>query len=98
MRAERLESLADLIYAKQSFGKVRWVLAAPEDSAFRTPADLAGKTLPNHSAARAEAEGLAAELVEAALISGARPPNAVVEVDDEQMRPILALPLKPAEG
>ena len=27
-----LESVADLIYAKQSFGKVRWVLAAPEDS------------------------------------------------------------------
>jgi ATP phosphoribosyltransferase len=41
----RLESLADLIYAKQSFGKVRWVLAAPEDSAFRTPADLAGRTI-----------------------------------------------------
>ena len=36
----RLESMADLIYAKQSFGKVRWVLAAPEDSEFRTPADL----------------------------------------------------------
>ena len=27
-----LEPIADLIYAKQSFGKVRWVLAAPEDS------------------------------------------------------------------
>jgi ATP phosphoribosyltransferase len=37
--------MADLIYAKQSFGKVRWVLAAPEDSEFRTPADLAGKTI-----------------------------------------------------
>ena len=31
-----LTSVADLIYAKQSFGKVRWVLAAPEDSPFRT--------------------------------------------------------------
>ena len=41
----RLESMADLIYAKQSFGKVRWVLAAPEDSDFRAPADLAGKTI-----------------------------------------------------
>ena len=29
-----LSSIADLIYAKQSFGKVRWVLAAPEDSPF----------------------------------------------------------------
>jgi ATP phosphoribosyltransferase len=35
-------SLADLVYAKQSFGKVRWVLAAPEDSKFKSPQDLAG--------------------------------------------------------
>jgi hypothetical protein len=60
--------------------------------------DLAGKTLSDDSAARAEAERLAAELVEAALISGSLPPDAVVEVDDEQLRPVLALPLNPAEG
>src|SRR5688572_4849917 len=41
----RVESLADLIYAKQSFGKVRWVLAAPEDSPFRSAKDLEGKTV-----------------------------------------------------
>src|SRR3954453_20349171 len=35
-----LSSLADLVYANQSFGKVRWVLAAPEDSAIRSAADL----------------------------------------------------------
>ncbi len=35
--------VADLIYAKQSFGKVRWVLAVPENSAVRGPKDLAGK-------------------------------------------------------
>jgi ATP phosphoribosyltransferase len=40
-----LTSIADLIYAKQSFGKVRWVLAAPEDSRFKTPTDLAGATI-----------------------------------------------------
>ena len=40
-----LTSVADLIYAKQSFGKVRWVLAAPEDSRFKAPADLAGATI-----------------------------------------------------
>jgi ATP phosphoribosyltransferase len=40
-----LSSIADLIYAKQSFGKVRWVLAAPEDSRFRKPTDLAGATI-----------------------------------------------------
>src|SRR5204863_57266 len=40
-----LETIADLIYAKQSFGKVRWVLAAPEDSAIDSARDLAGKTI-----------------------------------------------------
>ncbi|MEZ5316164.1 MAG: ATP phosphoribosyltransferase [Vicinamibacterales bacterium] len=37
--------IADLIYAKQSFGRVRWVLAVPEDSPARTPEDLRGKTI-----------------------------------------------------
>ena len=37
--------LADLVYAKQSFGKVRWVLAVPEDSRFREPRDLQGATV-----------------------------------------------------
>ena len=40
-----LESVADLIYAKQSFGKVRWVLAAPEESPFKSARDLEGKTI-----------------------------------------------------
>jgi ATP phosphoribosyltransferase len=40
-----LTSIADLIYAKQSFGKVKWVLAAPEDSPFRSAKDLEGKTI-----------------------------------------------------
>jgi ATP phosphoribosyltransferase len=40
-----LVPVADLIYSKQSFGKVRWVLAAPEDSRFKTPQDLAGATI-----------------------------------------------------
>ena len=38
-------SAAELIYAKQSLGKVRWVLAVPEDSAFQKPEDLAGKII-----------------------------------------------------
>ena len=38
-------AVADLIYAKQSFGKVRWVLAVPEASAFRTVHDLEGKII-----------------------------------------------------
>jgi ATP phosphoribosyltransferase len=40
-----IESIADLIYAKQSFGKVRWVLAAPEDSPIKCAKDLEGKTV-----------------------------------------------------
>src|SRR5947209_16799989 len=40
-----IETVADLIYAKQSFGKVRWVLAAPEASPFRSVQDLQGKTI-----------------------------------------------------
>lgn len=37
--------LADLIYAKQSFGKVRWVLAVPEDSRYQSARDLEGATI-----------------------------------------------------
>lgn len=37
--------VADLIYAKQSFGKVRWVLAVPEASNFQTVHDLQGKII-----------------------------------------------------
>jgi ATP phosphoribosyltransferase len=40
-----LSSIADLIYAKQSFGKVKWVLAAPEDSHIQSAKDLEGKTV-----------------------------------------------------
>jgi len=40
-----LTSIADLIYAKQSFGKVKWVLAVPEESEMRSAKDLAGKTV-----------------------------------------------------
>ena len=38
-------AVADLIYAKQSFGKVRWVLAVPEASVFHTVHDLAGRII-----------------------------------------------------
>ena len=43
--AGQVTSITDLIYSKQSFGKVRWVLAAPEDSRFRRPHDLEGCTI-----------------------------------------------------
>ena len=40
-----VETVADLIYAKQSFGRVRWVLAAPESSPYHKVEDLQGKTI-----------------------------------------------------
>ena len=40
-----LVPVCDLIYAKQSFGKVKWVLAAPEESPFATAKDLEGKKI-----------------------------------------------------
>ncbi len=41
----KVETVADLIYAKQSFGKVRWVLAVPESSPFQSVKDLEGKII-----------------------------------------------------
>ncbi|MGA8150118.1 MAG: ATP phosphoribosyltransferase [Terriglobales bacterium] len=38
-------SVCDLIYAKQSRGKVRWVLAVPEDSKFDRAEDLADRII-----------------------------------------------------
>ena len=40
-----VQPVADLIYAKQSFGKVRWVLAVPESSGFQSVKDLEGKII-----------------------------------------------------
>jgi ATP phosphoribosyltransferase len=40
-----IESIVDLVYAKQSFGKVRWVLAAPEASNINAASDLNGCTI-----------------------------------------------------
>jgi ATP phosphoribosyltransferase len=41
----QVENIADLIYAKQSFGKVRWVLAVPEASPYKSVKDLQGKII-----------------------------------------------------
>ena len=40
-----VEPIADLIYAKQSFGRVRWVLAVPENSPVVSVKDLEGKII-----------------------------------------------------
>src|SRR5437868_9247434 len=44
-----VETVVDLTYAKQSRGKVRWVLAVPEDSSYQTAEDLAGCTVATES-------------------------------------------------
>lgn len=41
----QVETVADLIYAKQSRGKVRWVLAVPESSPVQRAEDLEGKII-----------------------------------------------------
>src|SRR5438270_6081328 len=40
-----VRELADLFYSKQTFGKVRWVLAVPEESTVRSVKDLEGKII-----------------------------------------------------
>jgi ATP phosphoribosyltransferase len=40
-----VEELSELVYAKQRLARVRWVLAAPEDSAIGGPQDLEGKVI-----------------------------------------------------
>jgi ATP phosphoribosyltransferase len=41
----KVVEIADLIYAKQTFGTVRWVLAVPEKSPFQSVKDLEGKVI-----------------------------------------------------
>ena len=38
-----VHTVSELVYAKQSFGRVRWVLAVPDSSPVRSAADLQGK-------------------------------------------------------
>jgi ATP phosphoribosyltransferase len=40
-----VQVVCDLVYSKQSFGKVRWVLAVPDASPFQTVKDLEGKII-----------------------------------------------------
>jgi ATP phosphoribosyltransferase len=40
-----VQPITDLVYAKQSFGRVRWVLAVPEQSPVRSVKDLEGKII-----------------------------------------------------
>ena len=82
-------TLADLIYAKQSFGKVRWVLAVPDGSPFRTVKDLEGKIIATElvSATRRyfAANGVKAKVEFSWGATEAKPPvlaDAIVEVTE----------------
>jgi ATP phosphoribosyltransferase len=85
----KVQTVADLIYAKQSFGKVRWVLAAPEASPFQSVKDLEGKTIATElvSATRRylEANGVHAKVEFSWGATEVKPPvlaDAIVEVTE----------------
>jgi len=81
--------VADLIYAKQSFGKVRWVLAVPESSAFCSVKDLHGKIIATELVATTKrylaAHGVTAKVEFSWGATEVKPPvlaDAIVEVTE----------------
>ena len=81
--------VADLIYAKQSFGKVRWVLAVPEASGFQSVKDLQGKIIATELVATTKrylaANGVAAKVEFSWGATEVKPPvlaDAIVEVTE----------------
>jgi ATP phosphoribosyltransferase len=85
----KVHTVADLIYAKQSFGKVRWVLAVPENSPVQSVKDLQGKIIATELVAATQ-RYLAAHDVEAKVefswgATEVKPPvlaDAIVEVTE----------------
>jgi len=84
-----VQTVADLIYAKQSFGKVRWVLAVPESSAFQGVKDLEGKIIATELVATTKrylaANGVTAKVEFSWGATEVKPPvlaDAIVEVTE----------------
>jgi ATP phosphoribosyltransferase len=84
-----VEVVADLIYAKQSFGKVRWVLAVPESSSIQSVKDLEGKTVATELVATTErylkSHGVTAKVEFSWGATEVKPPelaDAIVEVTE----------------
>jgi len=82
-------AVADLIYAKQSFGKVRWVLAVPELSGFQSVKDLQGKVVATELVATTKrylaAHGVTAKVEFSWGATEVKPPvlaDAIVEVTE----------------
>ncbi|HUJ23839.1 MAG TPA: ATP phosphoribosyltransferase [Bryobacteraceae bacterium] len=85
----KVEAIADLVYAKQSFGKVRWVLAVPESSPFRSVHDLRGKIIATELVATTKrylaAHGVTAKVEFSWGATEVKPPvlaDAIVEVTE----------------
>lgn len=55
--------------------------------------DLVGKPCTDIDAARLEAKNIAGEMVTASLMAGRAPADAVIEVDDEHLRPVFEMRL-----
>jgi ATP phosphoribosyltransferase len=84
-----VEPVADLVYAKQSFGKVRWVLAVPEASSFQSVKDLNGKIIATELVATTrrylESNGVKAKVEFSWGATEVKPPelaDAIVEVTE----------------
>src|SRR5271168_3700889 len=84
-----VHAVADLIYAKQSFGKVRWVLAVPETSPFQSVKDLEGKVIATELVAATKrylaANGVSARVEFSWGATEVKPPvlaDAIVEVTE----------------
>lgn len=85
----RVRSVADLVYAKQSFGRVRWVLAVPNDSPVTSVRDLEGKVIATELVATTkrwlEANGVTAKVEFSWGATEVKPPvlaDAIVEVTE----------------
>jgi ATP phosphoribosyltransferase len=85
----QVEAVADLVYAKQSFGKVRWVLAVPEASSFVAARDLEGKIIATELVATTkryfESHGVKAKVEFSWGATEVKPPvlaDAIVEVTE----------------
>ena len=85
----KVEAIADLVYAKQSFGKVRWVLAVPEASSFHSVKDLDGKIIATELVATTKrylaAHGVSAKVEFSWGATEVKPPvlaDAIVEVTE----------------
>ncbi|MCU1339450.1 MAG: phosphoribosyltransferase (homohexameric) [Bryobacterales bacterium] len=84
-----VHTVADLIYAKQSFGKVRWVLAVPESSPVQSVKDLQGKIIATELVAATErylkSHGVSAKVEFSWGATEVKPPvlaDAIVEVTE----------------